>query len=256
MRHPIVFITDFGRDDAYAAALTGAAWRVDPDVRCVDGTHGVPAGDVLGGAYQVKALALAFAEGAVLCAVVDPGVGTDRRAIAIEAGGIRCVAPDNGLVSYLWDEAPHASRHAVRIDIPVGASPTFHGRDVFAPAAARLAAGARLEELGERIDDPVVLADAFAEHAGSTVMGTVIALDHFGNAITTVRATDVGARSIGSVRWGTTAVLGSVTTYAAIGDGASALLGSAGHLELAARGRPVSSAGGPLLGESVTVELG
>jgi S-adenosyl-L-methionine hydrolase (adenosine-forming) len=103
VRQPIVFVTDYGRDDAYAAALTGAAWRVDPHAVCLEGTHGVPAGDVLAGAYHLKALALAFADGAVFCAVVDPDVGTDRRAIAIEVGRIRCVAPDNGLVSYLWD---------------------------------------------------------------------------------------------------------------------------------------------------------
>ena len=96
MRQPIVFVTDYGRDDAYAAALIGAAWRVDPHAICVEGTHGVPPGDVLAGAYHLKALALAFNGGAVFCAVVDPGVGTERRAIAIEAGDIRCVRRTTG----------------------------------------------------------------------------------------------------------------------------------------------------------------
>ena len=136
MRQPIVFVTDFGRDDAYAASLVGAAWRVDPHAICVEGTHGIPPGDVLAGAYQLKALARAFSGGAVFCAVVDPGVGTARRAIAVKAGRIRCVAPDNGLVSYLWDEAAADDRRAVSIDVNADASPTFHGRDVFAPFAA------------------------------------------------------------------------------------------------------------------------
>ncbi len=136
MRQPIVFVTDFGRDDAYAAALIGAVWRVDPHAVCVEGTHGIPPGDVLAGAYQLKALARAFSGGAVFCAVVDPGVGTERRAIAIKVGQVRCVAPDNGLISYLWEETPPDDRWAVRLDIGLDASPTFHGRDVFAPFAA------------------------------------------------------------------------------------------------------------------------
>jgi S-adenosylmethionine hydrolase len=255
VRHPIVFVTDYGRDDAYASALTGAAWRVDPDARCVEGTHGIPAGDVLGGAYQVKALALAFGEGSVLCAVVDPDVGTARRAIAIEAGGVRCVAPDNGLISYLWAEAVPASRRAVRIDIPFDTSKTFHGRDVFAPAAARLAAGGHLEELGEPIDDPLLRPDVFAEHLGPTLAGRVVVVDHFGNAITTVRAADIGSGSIRSVSWPGFAGVGAVSTYADIDGGPAALIGSTGHLEIAARGGPVSTVGGPELNDAVIVEL-
>jgi S-adenosylmethionine hydrolase len=255
VRQPIVFVTDYGRDDAYAAALTGAAWRVDPHALCVDGTHGIPAGDVLAGAYQLKALALAFAEGAVFCAVVDPGVGTERGAIAIEIGRIRCVAPDNGLVSYLWDEAP-ALRSAVSLDLALDASPTFHGRDVFAPAAAQLASGARLDAAGERVDDPVLLADAFAERIGTGLHGRVCVVDHFGNAITTVRTADIGPATVRSVSWQGGACAGLVTTYADIEQGAAALVGSAGHVEIAARGFPVANAGGPKLGDAIFVELG
>lgn len=257
MRQPIVFVTDYGRDDAYAAALIGAAWRVDPHAVCLEGTHGVPAGDVLGGAYQLKALALAFAEGAVLCAVVDPEVGTDRRAVVIEVGRIRCVAPDNGLVSYLWAEAATDFRRAVRLDIPLDASPTFHGRDVFAPAAAELATGGRLDSSGEAIDDPMVLREAFAERLGTGLSGRVAVVDHFGNAITTIRVQDIGASSIRAITWSGGAIDGSlVTTYADIDGGPAALIGSAGHLEIAGRGRPVASVGGPRLGDTVTVELG
>ena len=105
---------------------------------------------MLAGAYHLKALARAFGGGAVLCAVVDPGVGTDRRAIVVEAHGVRCVAPDNGLVSYLWSEAPATDRRAVRLDVPRDVAPTFHGRDVFAPAAATLASAAGLPAWGRR----------------------------------------------------------------------------------------------------------
>ena len=255
MRQPIVFVTDYGRDDAYAASLTGAAWRVDPHAICVDGTHGVPAGDVLAGAYHLKALALAFSEGVVFCAVVDPGVGTGRRAIAIDIGRIRCVAPDNGLISYLWDEAA-SFRSAVALDIPLDAAPTFHGRDVFAPFAAELASGGRLEAAGEPIADPIVVADAFAERVGSGLSGRVIVVDHFGNAITSIRSADIGEATVRSVSWQGGAFAGLVTTYAEVGQGAAALIGSGGHIEIAAQGVPVASIGGPKLGDSVFVELG
>jgi S-adenosylmethionine hydrolase len=255
MRQPIVFVTDFGRDDAYAASLIGAAWRVDPHAICVEGTHGVPPGDVLGGAYQLKALARAFTGGAVFCAVVDPGVGTNRRGIAIKVGKIRCVAPDNGLVSYLWDETAPEDRWAVSIDIAGDASPTFHGRDVFAPFAAELSSRERFDVAGDLIDDPVVLAGAFAQRVGTRVTGRVAVVDHFSNAITTVRAADIGSATVRSVMWPGGASTGMVVTYADIGDVPAALIGSAGHLEVAGRGVPGAALGGPRLGDVVEVEL-
>jgi S-adenosylmethionine hydrolase len=255
MRQPIVFVTDFGRDDAYAAALIGAVWRVDPHAVCVEGTHGIPPGDVLAGAYQLKALARAFSGGAVFCAVVDPGVGTERRAIAVKVGRIRCVAPDNGLVSYLWEETASEDRWAVRLDVAPGVSPTFHGRDVFAPFAAQLSSRERFDVEGDLIEDPVILGEAFARRAGNVVSGNVAVVDHFGNAITTVRAADIEGASVRSVSWPGGSTDGVVTTYAHIQAGPAALIGSAGHLEVAARGTPVAVAGGPRLGDVVEVEL-
>jgi S-adenosylmethionine hydrolase len=256
MRQPIVFVTDFGRDDAYAAALIGAVWRVDPNAVCIEGTHGIPPGDVLAGAYQLKALAQAFSGGAVFCAVVDPGVGTERRAIAVKVGRIRCVAPDNGLVSYLWEETPADDRWAIRLEVGLDASLTFHGRDVFAPFAAQLSSRERFDVGGDLIDDPFVLGEAFARREGKIVTGRVAVVDHFGNAITTIRAADIAGSSVRSVTWPGGSAEALVSTYAHIDAGAAALLGSAGHLEVAARGAPVSTAGGPRLGDPVEVRLG
>jgi S-adenosylmethionine hydrolase len=255
MRQPIVFVTDFGRDDAYAAALVGAAFRVDPHAICVEGTHGIPPGDVLAGAYQLKALARAFTGGAVFCAVIDPGVGTERRAIAVKVGGIRCVAPDNGLVSYLWDETPPEDRWAVRIDIAPDASPTFHGRDVFAPFAAELSSKERFDVGGDLIDDPVVLAAAFASRAGTHITGRVAVVDHFGNAISTIRAADIGGAPVRSVTWPGGCSAGLVATYAHITAGPGALIGSTGHLEVAGRGLRAEAVSGPRVGDTVEVEL-
>ncbi len=255
MRQPIVFVTDFGRDDAYAAALIGAVWRVDAGALCVEGTHGIPPGDVLAGAYQLKALARAFAGGVVFCAVVDPGVGTDRRAIAIQAGDVRCVGPDNGLVSYLWEETAPADRRALRVDVASGASPTFHGRDVFAPYAAVLASREHFDVQGALIDDPVVLGEAFARRRGDRVTGRVAVVDHFGNAITTIRASDLDGADVGPVTWPGGGVAALVTTYADIGRGPGALIGSAGHLEVAAHSTAAARIGGPRLGDTVEVQL-
>jgi hypothetical protein len=191
----------------------------------------------------------------VLCAVVDPGVGTDRRAIAVDAGGVLCVAPDNGIVSYLWDETPPGERSAVALDIPAYASSTFHGRDVFAPAAAQLASGARLADVGEPIRNPVALPEALAAREPGVIRGRVAVVDHFGNAITTVRARDVGGAGIARVTWSSGATAAVVSTYAEITSGIAALFGSTRHLELAARGLPAASAGAPARGEEITVEL-
>jgi len=255
MRSPVVFVTDYGRDDTYAAALVGAVLKVDMHARWVHGTHGVPPGDVLGGAYQLKALSCAFGPPVVFCAVVDPGVGTDRRAIAIDCDGTLCVAPDNGLASLLWVEASEATRRAVELPIPDDTSSTFHGRDVFAPAAAFLASGAKLGDIGRPIAAPLILDDAFAKDVGGALVGRVTAVDHFGNAITTVRMADLKGRTVAHATWPGGETSAVVKTYEDIGAGVAVLIGSAGHLEFASRGRRSIDAGGPRLHAAVTFLL-
>jgi S-adenosyl-L-methionine hydrolase (adenosine-forming) len=254
MNRPVVFITDYGRDDTYAASLVGAAWAVDPATRCVYGPHGIPPGDILAGAYHLKAVRFAF-DRCVLCGVVDPGVGTARRAIAVELDpDVFFVGPDNGLVTYLWDESNVMLRHAVSIDVPEGIAATFHGRDVFAPAAAELAAGASLRSLGDAVEDLVLLNVAFAGEDAYGVHGRVATVDHFGNAITTVRLEDTRGRPLIGAVWDSGRTDQVVATYDDIRDGSvAALVGSAGHVEIAARGAPASALGGPAAHEAVTV---
>lgn len=259
MHAPIVFVTDFGTGDTYAAALAAACWRIDPGLHALAGMHSVPPGDVLAGAYHVKAIARALPAGGVVCAVVDPGVGTERAAIAVSAGGVRCVAPDNGLVSYLWSEAELSGRRCVALSTPPGASATFHGRDVFAPAAARLATGASLDDLGAPLPRPALRDDAFAaasSDGGAVALdGVVCVVDHFGNAITTVRTSDLRGREIAAVEWEGGSATCAVRTYADVADGLAVLTGSAGHLEIVARGRPAAALGGPGAGTAVRVRL-
>lgn len=248
----VVFVTDYGTVDSYAAALVGAVWRVDRSVRCVHGTHGVPPGDALAGAYHVKALARAFGPGMVLCAVVDPEVGTARRAIAATVGGVGFVGPDTGLLSYLWRET-EGERQAVALPVPETASATFAGRDVFAPAAGRMARGTPLQEMGELIEDPVILRAAFAEEHDDGFLGCVAVVDHFGNAITTVRAADLGRRALVGAAWGGGAATQVVRTYAEINEPLAVLVGSSGHIEIAARGLSASESGAPPRGANVHV---
>ncbi|MGO8685840.1 MAG: S-adenosyl-l-methionine hydroxide adenosyltransferase family protein [Candidatus Dormibacteria bacterium] len=253
MSATVVFVTDYGLEDGYAAQLWAAAWSASPEVRCVDGTHQVPPGDALTAAYRCKTLARAFGPGSVLCAVVDPGVGGAREAVAVECDGVICVAPDTGLVSYLWSEARR--RRAVRVRTPEGVSATFHGRDLFAPLAARLAAGRPLDECGEALAAPALREELVPVVDGQRVRSLVVSVDHFGNCITGVRPADLGERRVVAVRWpggGTDRV---VTTYTEIGTPVAALWNSSEHLELAAREASVAASTGLRVGIPVTVEL-
>lgn len=253
MSGTLVFVTDYGLEDGYAAQLWAAAWSTSPGLRCVDGTHLIPPGDVLTAAYRCKVLARAFGPGSVLCAVVDPGVGGDREAVAVACDGVSCVGPDTGLVSYLWTEA--RDRRAVRLPIPDGASATFHGRDLFAPVAARLAAGSPLEGCGQGVAAPRLREELVPVRDGDRLRSLVVSVDHFGNCVTGVRPTDLGDRQVVALGWpgGETSRL--VRTYADIETGLAVLWNSAGHLELAARESSAAERTGIRVGAAVTLEL-
>lgn len=187
MARPIVFLSDYGLEDEYAGVCRGVMAGIAPDAPVVDLTHAVPAHDVLRGALVLAASARFMPERAVFLAVVDPGVGTVRRALAVEtASGATLVGPDNGLLAPAWEQLGGAAR-AVEITServllhPV--SPTFHGRDVFAPAAAHLAAGVAPAELGPAVDPAglVRLTPLASRVEGGQLHGAVLLVDHFGN---------------------------------------------------------------------------
>src|SRR5881398_2721053 len=157
-----------------------------PGAQLVDITHEVPAQNVRIGAIRVASAAPFFPDGTVHLVVVDPGVGSSRRPIAVEAGGQRFVGPDNGVLS-LAAPSTRPEWRAVELTSqehrlsPV--SNTFHGRDIFSPAAAHLAGGGMLDDLGPRISSIVGLALPLPERAGSLVRGVVLDIDRFGNLI-------------------------------------------------------------------------
>lgn len=186
MARPILFLTDYGLSDEFVGVCHALIARLAPEARVIDLTHGIPPGDVPAGALALASAVPYGPEEAVFLAVVDPGVGTGRRALAIEAGRSALVGPDNGVLG-LAAEALGGVGRAVAIDparvTPGDVSATFHGRDVFAPAAAAIAAGGRLEQLGAAVDpssvarvvieEPVVKADRLET--------MVLGVDRFGN---------------------------------------------------------------------------
>jgi S-adenosylmethionine hydrolase len=195
------FLTDYGLEDGFVAACHGAAARIAPASRVIDITHLVPPGDVRRGA-AVLAQTVGYLPPAVHVAVVDPGVGTVRRAIAVAAGDSIVVGPDNGLLS--WAIAGlGGAQQAIQLTNgelwlhPVSA--TFHGRDIFMPVAAHLASGKPLTDAGDEIptSDLVELPAPTSRVQDGEAEGEVMSVDRFGNVQTSIPAADVGLLGIG-----------------------------------------------------------
>jgi S-adenosyl-L-methionine hydrolase (adenosine-forming) len=183
----ITLLTDFGTEDYFVGAMKGVMLSRCPEAVIVDITHAIAPQDVPAGAFMLNAVYFNFPAGSIHVAVVDPGVGSDRRPILIEAADYLFVGPDNGLFSIVLDRFPAAKvRHLTNTSyfLPDRSS-TFHGRDIFAPIAAALAQGVQPGELGPIIRDPVRFGFAECEVlADGTITARVIHIDHFGNCVT------------------------------------------------------------------------
>lgn len=197
----ISLLTDYGLDDGFVAACHGVAATIAPHVPVIDVTHLVPAGDVRRGA-AVLAQTVPYLPAGVHVAVVDPGVGTDRRAIAVSAGSRLFVGPDNGVLSWALEAiggADAAHELTERSLWLATVSATFHGRDIFLPVAAHLAAGRPIGDVGPRlpIADLVTLPVPGATVTGDRADGEVLSVDGFGNVQLSVSDADlrrIGAR--------------------------------------------------------------
>lgn len=184
----ITLTTDFGDHDPYVGIMKGVILGVAPEARLVDLTHHIPPQNIEVAAFTLESARAYFPQGTVHLAVVDPGVGSNRRPIVVGTGRESYVGPDNGLFSFAL-ALPDAAAWA--LDRPEfwlpQVSRTFHGRDIFAPIAARLALGVPPSELGSLIHDPVRLPRREAERAGNgEITGYVIHADRFGNLITNI----------------------------------------------------------------------
>ena len=239
---PIVtLLTDFGERDGYVGILKGVVLKFAPAARLVDLTHEVPPQDVPGAALVLESAVRYFPPKTVHLVVVDPGVGSDRRPIAIETEDFFLVGPDNGVL------APAAAVSPVKgmceldrreLHLPeVGR--TFHGRDVFAPIAARLATGTPLASVGRAIEriEPLEFPAAIARENGA-IEAQVLHVDRFGNVVLNLNASDLGdyrAEDV-SVTIGAVRIQGISSHYAAVGEGRPLMLwNSWGRLEIAVR---------------------
>ena len=228
MRPIITLITDFGTADGYVGEMKGVLLSTISDVDVVDITHDIPPQDVERARLTVARVWRRFPAGAVHCVVVDPGVGSARAALAVASDGRFLVGPDNGVLSPAL-LIPGA--RAVTLSVPRGVSATFHGRDVFAPAAAALARSEPIDALGVEARSPIVRRTPEpARQADGSLVGEVIAVDHFGNAITNLIGLRGGMLEVGS------AVVTLRRTYADVKAGEPvAVVGSTGFIEIAIR---------------------
>ena len=233
----ITLTTDFGQRDSYVAEMKAAILSVIRDVVLVDITHEIVPYDVTEGALALEAAARVFPPGTVHLAVVDPGVGTARRALGVSARGQVFIGPDNGLFTSALD-APGWQAYELRAAEARRSrvSRTFHGRDVFAPAAAHVAAGWELSRLGPRVMDPVRLQWPEVRELAGTVAGAVVHVDRFGNLVTSIHADAVAPLGpTASVRVGGRR-FPVVGTYGELPPGAAGgVLGSQDRLEIAVR---------------------
>ena len=235
---PITLTTDFGIGSPYVAEMKGAILSVAPDCQLIDTTHCIAPQNVIEGAMVLRQIQDSFPDGSVHIAVVDPGVGTDRRILLVEHRTHFFIAPDNGLLTFQLDDATNV-RVCDRTDFwREQVSVTFHGRDIMGPVAAHLANGRLPKELASPFtSQPIRLAIPSPQKTVEAIEGEVVYVDSFGNLITNISRSHLAERSTGNgpcvveIAGQTLAVR---DTYAEIPDGQLlALVGSNGWLEVA-----------------------
>jgi S-adenosylmethionine hydrolase len=240
VRPVVALLTDFGTRDHYTGTMKGVVLGICPDVTLVDITHDLPPHDVLAAALELAAAYKYFPPGTIFLVVVDPGVGSTRRAIAADTGDYRFVAPDNGVLTAVLRESP--AKKVVELTERRYARPTvsrtFEGRDRFAPAAGWLAKGIQLAAFGRPVPDVQRIDIPVAEVMPDAIRGVVLRVDRFGNLVTNIERKAVDRLAQGgplTIEAAGGAVGHLVGTYAELPEhGVGALFGSTDHLELAA----------------------
>jgi len=248
----LTLLTDFGTTDYYVAAVKGTVLRLAPGATLVDVSHQVPPGDVETASFLLAAAAPSFPAGTVHLAVVDPGVGSERRILAVRSGEAFFLAPDNGLLTPFLDgaEVRSVERGELFLDSP---GQTFHGRDRFAPTAAWLLRGERLEELGPEVTDPVRLHAPAPARLPDGISGRVVHVDRYGNLVTDIPSAWLPAAPCQAEVDGH-AVVRRATHYAGIPAGEAAMLpGSLGTVELSLNGEDLARAWGISRGAVVDI---
>lgn len=230
----IVLLTDFGTRDPYVAAMKGVI-VARTEALVDDASHEIAPFDVAAGSRFLATIVPYWPAGTIFVCVVDPGVGTARRIIAVEKDDRLFLAPDNGLLSFLLPLPLIVSVENEEFFLPDGSN-TFHGRDRFAPVAAALANGASLSDLGPVIEEIVLLGSEVPVYGPERVTGTIVAIDRFGNAITDVERARIPFGSF-VLRAGLLAIERLESNYDGEGLDPFLIVGSTGHIEISiARG--------------------
>ncbi|MEQ1884340.1 MAG: SAM-dependent chlorinase/fluorinase [Bryobacteraceae bacterium] len=238
----ITFTTDFGTTDYFAGAMKGVIAGIAPKARVIDITHEILPYDINQAGFVISQAWTCFPKGTIHVVIVDPGVGSARRPILVEAGGHFFIGPDNGVFSMIYDAVPHKVRVITNTKVfRKNVSRTFHGRDVFAPAAAHLAKGMPPMQIGKIIHDEVRSWNAQPTKIGSAKTsnwrGAILKVDRFGNLITNFhidRFDDVKTHAI-ELRAGKEKIRRLALTYSETEIGELfAIVGSSGYLEIAA----------------------
>lgn len=215
----ISLLTDFGLRDGYVGVMKGVIWKINPDVQIADITHFIAPQDVRQGALALLRTTKYFPRGTVHVAVVDPGVGTARRPLAAEADGHYFIGPDNGLFSLVFQEAEQRGlkRRYFTLDRPQYWLPeisnVFHGRDIFAPAAAHLSKGTPIEQMGSPLANPVRLTISQPVKTDNGWRGEVIEIDNFGNLAANIRREHLPDGAAVTVKVGGKTIAGLIKTF-------------------------------------------
>ena len=274
MNSIITLTTDFGSNDAYVAIMKGVILSINPEVNIVDITHSIEPQNILQAAFVVNSAYRYFPKRTVHMAIVDPGVGGERRGIILKTASALFVAPDNGILSYVINEFSlnegalsqcpqsveevkfRAGLEAVAITDPRfwrhPVSPTFHGRDIFAPVAAGLSLGISPYEFGEKITSLYVFPTPRPSFdPQGNLVGHILYIDHFGNLITDIKSTDLPKGGVIIEAAGQH--IQGISRYYEEGERLMTILGSSGYLEISLRDGSACDFLGMEVGDEVKV---
>lgn len=276
MNSVITLTTDFGADDAYVAVMKGVILSTNPEVNIVDITHSVEPQNVYQAAFILGYTYRYFPKKTVHVAIVDPGVGSERRGVILKTPSALFVAPDNGILSYVIDELSSTEDLTVQYSqdqdlVTLGqgfeavaiteprfwrhpVSTTFHGRDIFAPVAAALSLDISPYECGEKITSLHVfpIPKPLVDYQGN-LTGTVLYVDHFGNLITNIKKSDLPDKDILIEAAGR--LIQGITNYYAEGEELMTIIGSSGYLEISLKNGSAADFLNTTIGDEIKVTL-
>lgn len=253
----IALLTDFGLKDPYVGVMKGVILRINPEARIIDLSHDIPPQGILDAYFLLSNSYRYFPDGTLFLTVVDPGVGSERKILAVETDAYTFVAPDNGVLGFLQKEG--RIRRAVAVQNPRYAlapvSNTFHGRDIFAPAAAHLSRGLDLAKLGPAMDRIHRIAPPSPRiNREGVLTGEIVSIDRFGNLVTNIPGEPIASADAVEIRVGKTVIDRMTRSYAEGKKGKLfAIVGSTGNLEISVNKGSAAAKTGAEVGDPVRV---